>query len=74
MRIAGLQKKGEVKINDEKAGTFSLSESKWENISFNLPKHLEGDVIKIEINVDNASSEGNDRRNLGIALSEAKIT
>jgi len=73
MRIAGLQKEGTVKINNEKVSAFSLSESKWENISFDLPKHLEGDVIKIEISVSNASTEGNDRRKLGIALSEAKI-
>jgi len=71
MRIAGVPKSGDVRIDGKKAGTFNLKESRWESIVLNLPNSLDEDVIKVEIYVDNPSQEGGDRRRLGVALSEA---
>ncbi len=72
MRVAGLPKEGEVRVNGIRVGEFSLRESVWKPVRFSLPPGSR-DALKVEIFINNASREGGDQRVLGVALSEARL-
>ncbi len=75
IRIADLPKEGEVIVNGYRIGGFSLRESRWETLSFPLPRQTKGDeLLKVEIRVKNPSSEGEDKRTLGVALTEVFLS
>ena len=75
MRIAGQPKEGEVFVNGHPVGSFSMKLSDWEEFEFALPKDVSaGDLLKVEIRVNNPAREGEDRRKqLGVALSRASL-